>query len=257
VPAVDKLLGQVSSSSHVLSHRSQVARTASRREPAAPARPRTPRQQPGTPPPPRCHHAGSYRRAGARPRRSPATRSGSIAMLSDRAAGFRFARCAVSMAGSREMSARRPQQARRGAAVGRSNPGECERGERDAVRSRVPRAGPISPASGVRKEGCSACARGVRRGTQVAWRPAASAGACISTDAASATPGRPIERLCRDARLELARGRASTVQHVTITGRLLEGHVWGQFGHDPESAPVRCFRRRDLYGCLPLGPKVS
>jgi hypothetical protein len=39
---------------------------------------------------------------------------------------------------------------------------------------------------------------------------------------------------------------ASTVQHVTIAGRLLDGHVWGQFGHDPESAPVRCISPRDL-----------
>jgi hypothetical protein len=36
------------------------------------------------------------------------------------------------------------------------------------------------------------------------------------------------------------------MQHVTIADRPLDGHVWGQFGHDPASAPVRCISRRDL-----------
>jgi len=37
--------------------------------------------------------------------------------------------------------------------------------------------------------------------------------------------GQPIERLYGDARLELARGRPPTVQHLTIVRELLDGHV--------------------------------
>ena len=121
-------------------------------------------------------------------------------------------------------------------------PGECERGEDDAVHSPVLPAGPISPASAVRMGGCSAGARADRRAARVAWRPAAALSFLGMQHR--------LRRVSRSSDSSATRvlnwlEGASTVQHVPVAGRLLDGHVWGWFGHAPESAPVRCIRRCD------------
>jgi hypothetical protein len=68
----------------------------------------------------------------------------------------------------------------------------------------------------------------------------------FSTDAASGL--RRVSRSSGSAATRVSNWLeegASTVHELTSAGRLLEGHVWGQFGHESESAPVRCISRRD------------